>query len=151
MLLLIWFSVCIATLPTLAGYPSLTTNQTLGKRTLIGWRCNPLKGLVEAKEFRISQRWVLKQNSLVLITHPSLFSLANKEGSKKERRWVMDTSEYSLRTHLRNLSWIKGWYRVVCLFHLKKNLFFSPSIKKNHRTNRKDSNVDRIMHKLIMH
>ena len=53
---------------------------------------------------KLGQRWVLKQDLLVPMTHPFSFFSApiKKEEEKKEGEWVMDsdTSELCLRTHL---------------------------------------------------
>ena len=51
------------------------------------------------------QRWVLKQYSLVFMTHPfSFFSSPNNiEGEKNKRGWVIDTREFWLRTELRGI------------------------------------------------
>ena len=48
--------------------------------------------------------WVIKQNLHESMALPfSIFSASNKkEGEKKERGWVMDTSKFCLRTYLWN-------------------------------------------------
>ena len=48
------------------------------------------------------QRWVLKPNSRVSMTHPLSFFYPSFlfGGREKRERWVVDTSEFCLRNHL---------------------------------------------------
>ena len=59
--------------------------------------------LLASENIFVGQRWVLKQNSLVSMTPSPLFfhSLFFLWAEKNENGWVMDTSEFCLRTHLR--------------------------------------------------